>query len=73
MKEAIRKVADFLGKTVDETDVNKLCKHLQIDNFRKNVPVQTSEKINGFVNDNEQGFIRNGKLFFNLISHVWIY
>uniref|UniRef100_A0A224XS02 Putative sulfotransferase n=1 Tax=Panstrongylus lignarius TaxID=156445 RepID=A0A224XS02_9HEMI len=62
MKGSVKKVADFLEKTVNENDVNKLCDHLQIDNFRKNVPVQTSEKIDGYVNDNEQGFIRNGKI-----------
>ncbi|KAK9504691.1 hypothetical protein O3M35_010963 [Rhynocoris fuscipes] len=62
MKGAIRKIGKHLGKNVKEEDVDKLYNHLQIDNFRKNVPVQTNEKVKGFVNDNAEGFIRSGKI-----------
>ncbi|XP_054258583.1 sulfotransferase 1B1-like isoform X1 [Macrosteles quadrilineatus] len=58
----IRIISDFLGKTVNEEQLSKLTNHLQIDNFRNNVPLYPDVEITGLTREEEQGFIRKGKL-----------
>lgn len=58
---SIRKVAQFLQKSVSDEDVLKLCEHLKIDNFRKNVMVHTNVPMKGVINDYGEAFIRTGK------------
>lgn len=60
MKNVIRNVAKFLGKEVTDSDVEGLYNHLQIGNFSKNVPIFAKAKINGWLNETDEGFIRKG-------------
>ncbi|CAH1401492.1 unnamed protein product [Nezara viridula] len=60
MKNVIRNVAKFLGKQVTDSDVDGLYNHLQIANFSKNVPIFAKSKINGWLNESDEGFIRKG-------------
>ncbi|XP_066905451.1 luciferin sulfotransferase [Halyomorpha halys] len=62
MSESIKKTAEFLGKNITESDVQKLCAHLNIDNFRKVVTVHENIPIIGAANTGEQGFLRRGKV-----------
>lgn len=58
----IKKVADFLEKELNGEQIEKLCDHLNITNFRNNRAVNKSdEREFGFVHLNEATFIRNGK------------
>lgn len=60
--DSIRKIAKFLGKTATDEDVNKLCDHLKIDNFRKAVTVHKNIPMKGAFNENEQAFVRKGQV-----------
>lgn len=61
----IRRVADFLGKKLDEEQLDRLLDHLSIENFRKNPSINFEEfREYGLLNSNET-FIRKGK------SGVW--
>lgn len=60
--DSIRKVATFLGKTLSNEDVEKLCEHLKIDNFRKVVTVHEDIPMEGVMNLGEEGFLRKGKV-----------
>lgn len=61
---AVRKVAKFLGKSFNDEQVNKLCEHLKIDNFRNNPSVNYDiMKELGILKSGEQAFIRNGKVY----------
>lgn len=42
--------------------MKKLANHLQIDNFRNNVPLYPNVDIKGLMREEEQGFIRKGIL-----------
>ncbi|XP_059057000.1 sulfotransferase 1C4-like [Achroia grisella] len=57
---AVRRVSQFLNKTVTEEQILKLCDHLHIDNFRNNKSVNLDEleKI-GYIKNGH--FIRKGK------------
>ncbi|XP_046390345.1 sulfotransferase 1C4-like [Ischnura elegans] len=55
---AIRKTADFLGKSLTEEQVSQLDEYLQIDNFRKQPSMQMEDRAT--VKDGEQGFYRKG-------------
>ncbi|CAK1581654.1 unnamed protein product [Parnassius mnemosyne] len=59
---AIRRVADFLGKTYTTEQIDKLCDHLNIDNFKNNKSVNYDlMRELGILISNEQSFIRKGK------------
>lgn len=62
LPSTIRKVAEFLGKTMNEEEITKLTEYLKIDNFRVNPAVNCSElKEVGVLKAGEQGFVRKGK------------
>lgn len=63
MADSVKKTADFLGKNITENDIQKLCAHLNIDNFRKAVTVHENIPIIGAANTGEQGFLRRGIYF----------
>ncbi|KAG8285199.1 hypothetical protein J6590_085922 [Homalodisca vitripennis] len=58
----IRKISAFLGNPLNDDQVLKLSNHLQIDNFRNNVPLYPDVPITGLTRDEEQGLIRRGKV-----------
>lgn len=62
MPATIKKIADFLGKTLTDEQISRLSDYVNIENFRKNPSVnyQHMYKANHF-NSNEEPFIRNGK------------
>lgn len=63
LPSTIRKVATFLGKTIDNEQVEKLTSYLSIENFRNNPAVNSCElKEVGVLKSGEQGFVRNGKV-----------
>lgn len=63
LKETIKIVADFLGKTLTPDQLQQLEDHLRFDNFKKNEAVNnTLERDLGLQNPNEQSYIRNGKI-----------
>ncbi|GAB0087867.1 sulfotransferase 1 family member D1 [Sergentomyia squamirostris] len=58
----IRKVAQFLGKSLTPVDVERLRKYLSIEEFRKNNAVNCTElKAIHLLKSGEQGFVRRGK------------
>lgn len=58
----IRKVADFLGKSFTEEQIEKLSDHLHIRNFKNNPSVNCEElKRIKLLNSAEQSFVRSGK------------
>lgn len=62
MKGTIRAVADFVGKTMTEDDIDRLADHLHISNFKNNPAVNfESHRDIGLLNKNTEGFIRQGK------------
>ncbi|XP_014244191.1 sulfotransferase 1C4-like [Cimex lectularius] len=61
LEGCIRKIAAFLNKSISDEQIEKLKKHLHIDNFR-NVPIMKNVKIDGLVNSGAEGFIRRGKV-----------
>lgn len=62
MPEGVRKIADFLGKSIWDNDVAKICEHCFVDNMRKNDKVNMSYwRDVKYVNDNAPGgFINKG-------------
>ncbi|XP_045782725.1 uncharacterized protein LOC123879176 [Maniola jurtina] len=58
---AIKRVADFYGKTLSDEQVNKLAQHLDFDNFKKNksVNMETLQQVGVYTSDG--AFIRKGK------------
>ncbi|XP_053625703.1 sulfotransferase 1 family member D1-like [Plodia interpunctella] len=58
---AVRRVAKFMNKPATEEQVQRLCRHLHIDNFRKNKSVNAEDLQDlGLANKTEH-FIRKGK------------
>ncbi|XP_059622304.1 luciferin sulfotransferase isoform X2 [Phlebotomus argentipes] len=58
----IRHVADFLGKSLTDAQVERLRQYLSIEEFRKNDAVNCTElKSIHLLNSGEQGFVRRGK------------
>lgn len=64
MPAAIKKIANFLGKTLNAEQVKRLADHMYIDNFRNNNAVNLNE-FDDFMVPNEQPFIRVGKSTLN--------
>uniref|UniRef100_A0A182QUI7 Sulfotransferase domain-containing protein n=1 Tax=Anopheles farauti TaxID=69004 RepID=A0A182QUI7_9DIPT len=59
----IRKTAAFLGKPFSDAQIDDLCTHLDIRNFRNNASVTGEElKVVGILNSGEQGFVRKGQV-----------
>ncbi|KAK9504690.1 hypothetical protein O3M35_010962 [Rhynocoris fuscipes] len=58
----IKKVAAFLNKSINDEQLDRLVKHLHIDNFRKVVKVHKNIEMDGAINTRGQGFIRKGKV-----------
>ncbi|XP_050559195.1 sulfotransferase 1C4 isoform X4 [Spodoptera frugiperda] len=58
---AIHRVADFLGKKLNDAQTAALCDHLSIENFKKNKAVNFEEfRAFGMLAKNEE-FVRKGK------------
>ncbi|XP_053680116.1 luciferin sulfotransferase [Anopheles nili] len=63
LPDTIRKTATFLGKTLTDEQIETMCTHLDIRNFRNNKSVTCEELKNvGILNSGEQGFVRNGQV-----------
>lgn len=53
-------MADFLDKKLNEEEINRLCDHLSIDNFKKNKSVNFEEMREIGVLAKGESFIRKG-------------
>lgn len=63
LPDTIRKTAAFLGKSFSDEQIDTMCTHLDIRNFRHNKSVTCEElKAVGILNSGEQGFVRNGQV-----------
>uniref|UniRef100_A0AAG5DK51 Sulfotransferase domain-containing protein n=1 Tax=Anopheles atroparvus TaxID=41427 RepID=A0AAG5DK51_ANOAO len=63
LPETIRKTAAFLNRTVTEEQLDAMCTHLDIKNFRNNGAVTCEElRAVGVLNNGEQQFVRNGQV-----------
>ena len=63
LKGQLFKVANFLGKSVTEEQLNKLAEHLRVDNFAKNDAVNFEDwRDTGFMNPGLK-FVRKGNIF----------
>ncbi|KAL1140700.1 hypothetical protein AAG570_000630 [Ranatra chinensis] len=62
MPGAIKTVAKFLNKTISTDDIDALVNHLQIDNFKKSVPLAENVPMEGVFKKDEESFIRRGKI-----------
>ncbi|KAJ8722509.1 hypothetical protein PYW07_003689 [Mythimna separata] len=58
---SIRRVADFFGKQLNEEQMNRLCDHLSIENFKNNTSVNFEDLRDSGVLANDETFIRKGK------------
>nr|CAD7402381.1 unnamed protein product [Timema cristinae] len=57
----VKKVAQFLNKSLSDEQVAQMSKHLNIENFRRNPAVNMDFlKEVGLLNSGEQSFIRKG-------------
>ncbi|XP_014359001.2 luciferin sulfotransferase [Papilio machaon] len=62
LPKAVRRVAEFLGKSFTNEQIVKLCEHLSIDNFKNNKSVNYDVmKELGILIADGQSFIRKGK------------
>jgi len=62
LRSQIRRVAEFLGKSYSDEQVDKLASHLHIDNFKNNPYVNhESEKELGVMHKDRGSFVRKGK------------
>ncbi|GLH03813.1 Sulfotransferase [Gryllus bimaculatus] len=62
LKSVVEKTANFLKKETSTEDIEILCQHLDIKNFRNNPSVNFSVfKEVGMLTEGEQDFIRKGK------------
>ncbi|CAD0196949.1 unnamed protein product [Chrysodeixis includens] len=62
LPKAVRRVAKFFDKQFTDEQVDRLCDHLSIDNFKNNKAVNYEVmKIVGIQSPGEQSFIRKGK------------
>ncbi|XP_055694684.1 luciferin sulfotransferase [Lutzomyia longipalpis] len=62
LTSTIRRVADFLGKSLNDMDIDCLSNYLSIEQFRKNNSVNCTElKEIHLLNSGEQEFVRRGK------------
>ncbi|KAF6203463.1 hypothetical protein GE061_001794 [Apolygus lucorum] len=59
----VRKVAAFLNKPISDEDLERLVKHLHIDNIKTAVKLHDDIPLKGMVNDNfSKGFFRKGEI-----------
>ncbi|XP_075992915.1 sulfotransferase 1C4-like [Anticarsia gemmatalis] len=58
---SIRKVADFLGKSLNQEQMDRLCDHLSIENFKKNKSINNEGLREYGILDSDETFIRKGK------------
>ncbi|OWR53534.1 Sulfotransferase 1C4 [Danaus plexippus plexippus] len=62
LSATVRRVVDFFGKNYSEAEINKLCEHLSIENFKKNKSVNYDVmKVLGLLQGGKDNFIRKGK------------
>lgn len=61
MPVSIRRVADFLGKKLTQDQIERLCDHLSIENFKKNPSVNSEELRPLGVVAKDETFIRKGE------------
>ncbi|XP_068629343.1 sulfotransferase 1C4-like [Battus philenor] len=62
LRAAIKRVADFFGKSFTSEQIEKLCEHLSIENFKNNKSVNYDVmKVVGVFIQDGQSFIRKGK------------
>ncbi|PZC81680.1 hypothetical protein B5X24_HaOG212124 [Helicoverpa armigera] len=57
----IRRVADFLGKQINEEQIPRLCEHLNIKNFKNNKSVNFEDTRDVGLLASDETFIRKGK------------
>ena len=72
LRTEIKKVCDFLGKTLSARQMQLLLKHLHFDNFSKNKAVN----LEALKEANDTNFIRKGKFAYkinNLIIIIHFY
>ncbi|XP_039746649.1 luciferin sulfotransferase-like [Pararge aegeria] len=58
---AVRRVADFYGKTLLDDQVNNLARHLDFDTFKKNKSVNMEDLKKTGIYSSDGAFIRKGK------------
>ncbi|KAM3963079.1 sulfotransferase 1C4-like [Aphomia sociella] len=62
LPKAVRRVAEFLEKSFTDEQINRLCEHLSIENFKNNTSVNYDVmKVLRILIPGEQAFIRKGK------------
>lgn len=63
INSSIRKIADFLGKSLSEADVSKIAEHCQFKNMKNNEMLNFSWwKESGIADkEDENEFLRKGK------------
>ena len=62
---AIKRVSNFLGKTITTEETQAMAEHLNIKNFRNNSSVNLDMEDKSYLNENAQPFIRKGR------SDIW--
>ncbi|KAL3272503.1 hypothetical protein HHI36_013979 [Cryptolaemus montrouzieri] len=62
-KEAVLKIADFIGKKLTEQELEKLLNHIDIENFRHNKSVNNDHfvDVGKYAKTEKYSFIRQGK------------
>ncbi|XP_075992914.1 luciferin sulfotransferase-like [Anticarsia gemmatalis] len=58
---SIRRVADFLGKSLNQEQMDRLCDHLSIESFKKNKSINFEEMKELGLLAKDESFIRKGK------------
>ncbi|KAJ8725839.1 hypothetical protein PYW08_004022 [Mythimna loreyi] len=58
----IHRVADFLGKQLDDDQMAKLCDHLSFKNFKNNISVNYEDLREFGLMDENETFVRKGKV-----------
>ncbi|XP_063822183.1 sulfotransferase 1C4-like [Ostrinia nubilalis] len=63
LPKAVRQVAEFLGKTMTDEQVSRLCDRLKLDNFKKNpmLNFNVGGRDLGWITKKDRTFIRKGK------------
>ncbi|CAH0390405.1 unnamed protein product [Bemisia tabaci] len=62
LPSGVREIAQFLNMQYSDEQFRQLVEHLQIDNFRRRVPLYVDVEIKGIFGDTEEGFVRKGKV-----------
>jgi len=62
LQQTCRKIADFLGRTLSDDDVDRICRHCHVDNMRSNDQVNMAYWRNyKHINDDQPSrFINKG-------------